>query len=320
VPGQTLETVCSMNVIFLGGDYVYCGSFFANGAGRCKYSSATYSPTCQVAQTATPTGTSFSGCPAGYTASGTTCNLSNARAVTPDAKCDVTRSGTSYSFATDDLDCAISGYVKGSISGDTWTMGGVDQYGNPVEFKVKALSGGGTEIKQTMATKVNGNDVITEKTVQLDSTGVPISNQQTQRPGTVVPSLTDQTVSITSGPTGSVVPPASITFPNDYNRESTQQNIKTDIHSMVTSSSVSDPTPATQSDVSPLLFVSTFTSLLAWSLPSHTSICPAPTVTAFETSWTFDTHCTIAASLGTELATSFALVWLLLALFIVLSA
>ncbi len=320
--GHTLDYVCSEDVIFLGQDYIACGGNYEDTTGRCRYSSATYAPTCAVRQTHGWSGT-LTSCPSGYSnnVSGTCRTLENARAAVADAKCDVTRSGTTYSYASGDLDCVISGYVKGSISGDTWTLGGVDQYGNPVEFKVKALANGATQISQSVATKINGNDVITEKTVQLDSSGVPVSNQQTQRPGTIVPSLTDQTVTKTDAPTGSTLPPTSITFPNDYNRESTQQDIKTDIHSMVTSSSVSDPTPATgTSDVAPLLFVSTFTNLLAWSLPSHSSTCPAPTITAFETDYTFNTHCTIAASLGTDLQTSFALVWLLVAMFIVLSA
>lgn len=269
---------------------------------------------------------SGSSCPAGYTSVSGVCTLSNSRAVVADQNCDVLRTGTAFSYYTGDLDCAVSGNVKGTISGDTWTVGGVDQYGNPVQLSVKALSDGGTLISQSVATKINGNDVVTEKTVQLTDQGVPVVNTQTQRPGTITPSTTDQTVSITSAPTGSVIIPTSsggggsITFPDDYNREATQQAIKTDVHSMVTATSVSDPTPATQSDVSPLLFVSTFSSLLAWSLPSHTSTCPAPVVTAFETAFTVDTHCTIAASLGPEISASFALVWLLLALFIVLSA
>lgn len=269
-----------------------------------------------------------SGCVSGYSASGADCVLSNARAVVADTKCDIMRTGTVFQYATGDLDCAVSGPVKGSIAGDTWSVGGVDQYGNPVQISVKAESGGGTSISQSVGTKnAAGNDIITEKSVRFASDGTPLGNTQTQRPGTMVPSDSSQTVNINNAPAGSVTNittssggSSSITFPNDYNRESTQQDIKTDIHSMVTSSSVSDPTPATSSDVSPLLFVSTFTSLLAWSLPSHTSICPAPVVTAFETAFTVDTHCTIAASLGTEISTSFALVWLLLALFIVLSA
>lgn len=268
-------------------------------------------------------------CAAGYTLSGSTCNLASARTASPDQKCDVSRSGTTYTYYSDDPDCSISGNIHGTVggSGSTLEVAGVDQYGNMVRNVITANSDGSTMIQQQVQTMdAAGNSTVNTKTASFDSSGNLTGQSQSSALGSLS-AASGQTATVTPAPSGSVGSTGgqSITFPNDYNREATQQQIKTDIETLhtdltATTTAPTDPAPSTTSDVQGTLSLSSLTSLSGWSLPSHTSTCPTMTFAVFGATKVIDAHCALMTANLPAMSTAFILVYVVMALFIVLRA
>jgi len=183
--------------------------------------------------------TSGNACPSGYVVSGSTCALSDARLAINDQQQDFKRIGVVYQPYAGDLKGSIQG-VQGttSTSGDSISFVGAGPGGTPSTFTIVANEGGSTTIKQTtQAADSSGASYLktASVTVMADGTvsGYSVNNvsgsldigvaatdggaQVVSAPSTALPA------NPTSGSTSSSPP---ITLPDDYNRETTQGQIR----------------------------------------------------------------------------------------------
>ncbi|OIR10927.1 hypothetical protein GALL_70950 [mine drainage metagenome] len=281
-------------------------------------------------------GTSTSNsCPAGYVVSGSSCALSNARAAVPDSNCDMQRSGSALSMISDP-DCTSPQQAMQLIcDGTTFVCqgGGLDHLGNPYQISITPDSKyGGSNLSYTYQTNPSGlQTMVNTQTVTIDGTGTVTNVSQTQQPGTVSPGAQN-----TSNPASAVAPTttlsnAPISFPTDYARQgeaaaaAATVSSKLDVlhNDLTATTSIADPV-APDSTTMPW-FTNTFTNLLAWQLPAHTSTCPAPT---FDLSallgaghlYTMDQHCQFFNNSAATIQSVFIICWTIFALFIVLRA
>lgn len=121
-----------------------------------------------------------SGCPTGYSVSGSNCNLTNANTVAKpnDSKCGIQRSGNTYTFDSRDNDCTGSLATSGglSASGDT-VQAGTDRQ----QVKVKANADGTTDITVSTVNSRGNTDTVTGR-VQ-NSNGQVIGEARTTQIG-----------------------------------------------------------------------------------------------------------------------------------------
>lgn len=152
-------------------------------------------------------------CPSGYTLSGSTCNLSNASQVQKpsDGRCTIKRDGNSFSADPRDPDCAVAPGI--TVSGSSLTI-------NPVSGSVE------NKIIQFVP---DGSGSITSSTPNADGT-------TTQRTVTFGPPNVTTGQSVVTGTgerifkgTGDQQGAPIGELPTDYNREPTQQQIKSGI-------------------------------------------------------------------------------------------
>lgn len=267
-------------------------------------------------------------CPPGYTASGGNCLLSSARAAAPDKKCDISRSGTTYSYYSDDPDCSLAGAVHGTVGngGTTLELAGTDEFGNPVRNVVTAQTNGATQIQQQVQlTDGAGNSVITTKTLSLDSGGNVVGQSQSSALGSLT-QADGQTATVTAAPAGSTQSATpQINIPTDYNREATQQQIEADLDKLHTdlttqTTAADDPVPAVRPDIFAALNVDGFASLTSWHLPAHASTCPTMDFYAFGNPVSVNAHCSLMTTNLPSMSSAFVLIYFLVALFIVLGA
>lgn len=285
-------------------------------------------------------------CPSGYTLSGSTCNLTNTRQAVPDDSEDYARSGTTYSKYSGDqtgpqYPAGVGKQETTSATNDTVSVTGKDSNGNNTKVSVIANANGGSTIQvDTQKTDANGTSYIDRKTINLDSSGnVTGGGRAAVNPGATIgitPGSTGQAPQGTTngGPPGTAFNPGSssggsgsgTTFPSDYARAgeadaaATKINAKLDkLHDDLSKTdNVPDPTEPGDGDyTSPQ---DSFSSLLGWTVPGHSSSCPA---------WSFDwnghtysttTHCDLFNNNAATIQTAMAVVWTVAALFIVLGA
>lgn len=116
----------------------------------------------------------------------------------------------------------------------------------------------------------------------------------------------------------------TITFPDDYARQGTLQSVDSGVSTLhkdlTDTSNVDDPTIPDQSRFAESFFSGTFDGLKGWSLPGHVSQCPTGSFVWNSTSYTIDAHCQLVNDHFNALQAAMAVVWSLLALFIVLKA
>ncbi len=115
-----------------------------------------------------------------------------------------------------------------------------------------------------------------------------------------------------------------ITFPDDYAREATTQAIRTSAQTIAEgfkpADALADPTMPTSSDLADIHFKDAFSSLLAWRLPAHSSVCPVATFDLFGRRLVMDSQCQLARDHMAGVADAMAVVFVIGALFIVLRA
>lgn len=187
---------------------------------------------------------------------------------------------------------------------------GVNAANEPSVVEVGRVSGK-TQIK---ATSQSGSK-LKSRVLELNSDMSVASIVESFSPGTVA--AYDPATS-TGTDTGSVV------FPSDYARagEAAQaaNTIKTSVDQLKDrlndSATLADP----ESPQYTSHWGDTFTGLLSWSLPAHTSTCPVATFDAFERTFRMDSHCQLAADYWDTLRVAMVVVWVILALFILLRA
>ena len=122
------------------------------------------------------------------------------------------------------------------------------------------------------------------------------------------------------------------TWPDDYARQATLLSVNTQLATANTNLSsinraLTEPgTPATgptlpdASLFTDQFFKDTFSPLLAWQLPLHTSQCPTSSFAAFGALYTVNAHCQLIQDHWGALSAVMTAVWSVLALFLVLKA
>lgn len=119
----------------------------------------------------------------------------------------------------------------------------------------------------------------------------------------------------------------SVTFPDDYARQNTLQSADTHLgkidDALTKTQEQSDPSEVTTDQFNSQFFPDTFSDLLGWRMPPHTSSCPvididlsALDMGAFQ----INVHCTFWSENAALIASLFNILWVSLALFIVLGA
>lgn len=276
------------------------------------------------------------GCSAGYTNSAGVCNLTNARAAVADGKADWQRSGAAFSkYAGDDVSTVDPWLSQQTItsSNDTLVISGMDTGQRPQKISVTNTADGGSTITG-ITQKVDGaGSTYTQTTVlTVNPTGVVTAAATTTQAQQMTQNPSTKTWTISSAPTSSYAPVAtagnSSTFPSDYARQGEAASAAASINSTLgpkldklveTSAAPADlvtPDPGGYTD-----FGTTFTSLLGWQLPGHTSQCPTASFnTPWNTAYTIDSHCQLITNHWSALQAAMAVVWTIIALFIVLRA
>lgn len=157
---------------------------------------------------------------------------------------------------------------------------------------------------------------IQSRQIAIDpSTLNPTSAEEAVSPGTDVKSSPDPGTNGNSE-TGS--------WPDDYSREGTLQAAKAGIdqlHKDLTDQqSTDDPSRPADSVFTDAYFNGTFDTLKTWSLPGHTSACPTGSFVWNSVTYTMDVHCQLFNDHMSTIQAAMAVVWSILALFIVMRA
>ncbi|MCE5180455.1 MAG: hypothetical protein LLG15_01510 [Betaproteobacteria bacterium] len=183
-----------------------CGVYNANGS---LYSTLTI--------------TKITTCQAGYTLSGSTCNLTNAALVQKpaDGRCQILLNVAGFTIDPNDPEC-------GELAAKTGTT--------VTPTKISTMTPGSTT-KSEITINGDGSRTVTTTTANADgktSTVTTITLTPAAAGGTATVSGSSSTqVNGVGTATGATIvaaaPAAPIDFPTDYNREVTQQGIKTDL-------------------------------------------------------------------------------------------
>lgn len=235
VGGSTPTLACqaaatNWNILFAPTVYTSVG---AVGETDCTFS---YSP-CSTNCTYTPgftlnksaNGTAQT-CSSGYSVSGSTCVLSDARSASPDNKCDFSRSGSALAQLTDP-DCPSATANPAKIQPDGSIVGGGVVGGQPQRFSVQPLPNGGSHIETATQKQVGSTTVVDLIAFDVSPTGEVVAASSGTSVGSVSLAGDVPTVSV-----GAAVPPASgaATFPSDYARTGEAQTAATPIVNALT--------------------------------------------------------------------------------------
>lgn len=167
----------------------------------------------------TLTVTQVTTCSAGYTLTSGVCNLTDARAASPDKKCDYQRSGSALAMISDP-DCAKSGGLIPAIcaSGGISCSGvGTSPAGEPRSFIITPTADGGSTITTFQQNTSSGQTTVTSDTTTVSSSGSVVAVSTNTTTG----SINTSTGTVTTGSTVSPAAPApvsTINFPSDYAR------------------------------------------------------------------------------------------------------
>ena len=282
-------------------------------------------------------------CGQGYTLSNGACVLVNPRVAVPDTKYDVERTPSGYQGgATTEADsvppyASIGAGSGGSASGlgsagsspGKVIVAGRNSSGQPVMIEY-AVSADGTRTYITHYTQSEsaGQTIVNKQAITVDAatgqvTGVNASASQGSISGAGAGSIPAVDTGANSEP---------IVFPTDYARTgeaaSAANTIKSaiDAQSDISSASLADPVVPSDQELRDVLFKDTFTPLLSWSIPGHSSVCPTAdlsfTMFGHYTPLTLDAHCTIfnMPNVKGVLSVVMQVVWSVVALFILLGA
>lgn len=287
----------------------YCWVHIESGTPGCQSMTAT-----QVAQSVS--------CPNGYTASAGTCVLTAPRAI-PDNKADMQRTPSGFSPASGEAD-ALPQYAVNS--GGKVYASGRDSSGRPVmvEYAVSA-DGSKTYVTHYTQDEVGGQTVVNTQAVTVDAaTGQVTSANASTAQGSLSGVGTGSVPTVNTGTAVSPTTPSEIVFPSDYARTGEAAAAANVVKSSVdgvkdkltNSEAVSDPVVPDWVDP----WGNSFNGLTGWQLPGHVSSCPAPSFDWNGASYAFTTHCQLWADHSSAFTVVMAVVWAVLALFLVLGA
>lgn len=290
-------------------------------------SGTVYNGKCFVGQTTYDyfSSSTKSTCPAGYTASGTSCVLSSARLAVSDNKYDVARSGGQLSAPTSEADSSPGNFQISNGSGVIW---GTDANGRPF---VTTITPSGTG--STISTQSQSGGVIQTNSITLAGDGSITQAQSGTASGSI--SLPTTAGAVPTVTTGAATTPIDITFPTDYARQGEASTAANTINTRLdkihddlskTATAPEDLVAPDASEFTSGFFDETFDSLRAWRLPGHSGQCPTADLSFTFWGHFFDlnltAHCQIleSDSVRSVAEVSLQVVWLLAALFIVLGA
>lgn len=277
-------------------------------------------------------------CPNGYTASGQSCVLSNARQAAPDKACDLERSGSALAMISDS-DCAASGDALPVICDGVnfWCGGRGVVNGQPVQYKIIPQTAGGSTVQVQQQQVVNGQTQVKTTNIEVNSSGtVEAVSGQVQAGTLSAPSGATATVNPLTPTIDSATNPQApsgqaITFPSDYARTGEAASASTGIQTkldtlhndLTATTNTTDPTEPTVADMPG--WGNTFTNLVSWQLPAHSGTCPTPSldlsnVLGAGKVFVMNSHCTLINDHFNALQAAMTVVWSVLALFIVLRA
>ena len=160
-------------------------------------------------------------CPAGYSLSGSNCNLSNPYIASNYHGVDYNRSGATWTNPTPNSSTAAGLHPwlsTNTSTNDTLNIAGTNQDGNKQLTTIQALPSGGTSVTQySPVITTSGDTYMQVGNLQLDSVGnVLSSGQQATQQQFAVDPATGQ-VSVT-GSAQAATTPQNIQIPNDYAR------------------------------------------------------------------------------------------------------
>ena len=309
--GATAEAACIASGVTSGG----------YGAGRCYYCSGycTNVPNdCDGAWESAP-----ASCPDGYEVSGSSCVLTDPRQAVSDKRVDLYPCGSGLCFdppKDKDVKPANASVSDGCNGcGKIW---GKNSKGEPFVTTITPSANGGSVIQTaTQATTSSGSIVRTE-TIVVNGAGTVVSANGTTNVG----SITDSgTVTVAPTVTTNTTANTPIVFPDDYARQGTLSqevaNTKAIANALTTSATgVVDPAIPGASQFDDAFFKTTFNSLLSWSPPAHSSACPTSSFDALGKTFTINAHCALVDNNFAGIRQAMAVVYVLLAMFIVLRA
>lgn len=278
-------------------------------------------------------------CPPGYSSSGSSCVLSNPRQATPDKNCDLKFSASKYMYYND-ADCPSGPTIDHSKAvpglrsdGDVAFVAGKDSQGNPVLAKVlnqRDPQTGAVTQRVLQYFRQSGANVETT-TVTMNPQAVVQSVSTSTSPGQLTSPSTSPSASTT--PDNATTTPQAQTdptkqpilqFPDDYAREPTTQAIKSGVEQLhrdlTDTTTLDDPAIPGSQEFTDSFFKDAFTGLKGWQLPAHSSQCPTGALDLFGEHLVIDAHCTLISNHWSALQAAMAVVWTLMALFIVLRA
>ena len=266
-------------------------------------------------------------CPSGYTNVSGTCTKSDETVVVKpsDNMTEVKRvQNVFYTDARDSLD--------GLPPNTTVTASDVnfkDSFGNSWNLHINA---DGTMTSTETRPRVDGSG-------QTDVTKVGFSAPDGSTGAVEVTGLSKQTfagtgsqMSATPNAPGTEpvkFPSEPVKFPSDYSKAGEAATAAQSINDALgpkldkITESGADPTDPTQpqgSQFDQAYFQGTFTNLLGWQLPAHTSQCPTSSFNWNNNSYTINSHCQLVNDHFSALSSVMAVVWTILALFILLGA
>jgi len=233
---------------------------------------------------------------------------------------------------------------------------GVDsQTGQPARETVTPLPNGGIQYNTSVQTVNSGNQSWTiNNSVTYAGNGAVTETNSSTTPGTpaqastavpaeqplAVDPTTGKVVTAQSGNgTGQMVTVSNM--PADYAKNSTVESVKTSVDALKTESvktntkldqlhtDLSDPGTAAGDPIAPSIdefkaayFGDTFTDLLAWQLPGHSSVCPEWGLTVPYFNWRLSAvaHCQVWRENGSALSAVMVAAWSVAALFLLLKA
>jgi len=230
-PNQSISAAATNWIAVTGNSCCLTGTFTVAASGADNV--VTFTPKPGYSQQIV-TFSPFASCPAGYTMSGSSCVLSNAAAVMKpaDGRCQILKNVSGFTIDPNDPECsglASQGItvLPGSISSNKpgWLSNG----------KVVANADGSTTITYNQGNTTNNTTTIT--TINMAPAAGGTTAMVTGTSVTTVPGTGNL-----AAPDTPAVP--TIEFPDDYNREITQGQIKTGvdkIHTDLDSTGFSQP-------------------------------------------------------------------------------
>jgi len=254
------------------------------------------------------------GCPAGYTLTVDTCFADNPREAVDDNRIDLSAGEDGYEMY-DDIDQGQPDTIEiYQPTPSEIQIGTKTADGRPQQVSGSISSTGSSIVVKEQGKDGNGDSVVKTTTYQFDASGNHIGTSVATSSGSLQG----------GGPNGTYTGQANngTTFPNDYAKTGEAQQAANSINNKLDELLDGE---ADMSDVSEVpeyssAIDSEFAGLLGWSLPAHTSTCPQGNLDIFGAVIPFNSQCVIMEEVKPELQLASVVMWLIVALFIVLSA